>query len=172
MNDWKGQVQPMDVKDYLCRLHELEAVVDALMEEVQEKRTSVTYRSKQVSEPRVQSSIKTDRLSDTMCEVVDLRTELEKLTAEYLEMRDRYIRQIRGLRNAQYIKILYRVYINHLDLKQCAADVQMSYTTVLQKHREALDLFGKIYAKEIMKAEEDEEQKFRKSEGAETDSWT
>ena len=164
--------KPMDVKDYLCRLHELEAVVDALMEEAQEKRASVTCRSKQFSEPYVQTSHAPDKLSGTLCEVVDIRTELETLTAEYLEMRDRYIRQIRGLRNVQYIKILYRVYINHLDLKQCAADVQMSYTTVLQKHREALDLFGKIYAEEIMKAEEDEEQKFRKSEGAETDSWT
>lgn len=162
----------MSVKDYLDRLHELEELLNALLDEVQFKRSTVTYRTKQITGIHVQSSHDPDKLCDTLCDVVDLRTEVERLTAEYLEMRDTYIHQIRGLGNVQYIQILYRVYINHQNLKQCAADIQIGYTTVLLKHKEALDLFGKKYAEEIMKAEEDEKQKFRKPKSAETNSWS
>ncbi len=165
----RGQIQLMDVKDYLCRLHELEELIDVLTEEINEKYAKVVNRSKQITGVCVQSHGDPDGMSNTLCDVVGLKKELEKLVKEYLEMRETYIRQIRGLRNIHYIKILYRVYINHMDLKQCAVDIQMGYTTVLQKHEKALDLFWKKYAKEIMKAEEDEEQKFRKPKGTETD---
>ncbi len=160
----------MDAKEYLCRLQELEVLIEALLEEARDKRASVMNRSKQITGVWVKVSHDSDKLGNALSEVVDLGTEMEKLTAEYLEMRETYIHQIRGLRNIQYTQILYRVYINHQNLKQCAADIQMSYTSVLQKHKEALNLFGQKYAEEIMKADEDEEQKFRKPKGVKTDS--
>ena len=57
---------------------------------------------------------------------------------EYVAAKEQIIREIRELRNAEYIQVLYKVYVQYKNLKTAAVEMQRSYNNVILIHKQAL----------------------------------
>ena len=67
--------------------------------------------------------------------------EIEKLTM----IKNQVIHEIRQLHNADYIQILYKIYVENKTLKESAKEMQKSYNYILTVHKKALATFEATY---------------------------
>ena len=63
--------------------------------------------------------------------------EIEKL----IMIKNQVIHEIRGLHNADYVQILYKIYVENKTLKESAREMKRSYNYVLSVHKKALAAF-------------------------------
>ena len=62
------------------------------------------------------------------------------------DAKEKIIRQIRGLHNKDYVRVLYKVYVQYKSLKVAAAEMKRSYNYTIEVHRKALKEFEKVYS--------------------------
>ena len=67
--------------------------------------------------------------------------EIEKL----IMIKNQVIHEIRELHNADYVQILYKIYVENKTLKESAREMQKSYNYVLNVHKKALAAFEKAH---------------------------
>lgn len=92
---------------------------------------------------RVQSSGSKQKMADTVDSGVDRVRRIEKRIAELEAERDSIIAVIEQLPEDEY-DILHGVYVQHLTLKQVAANRGQAYSTVAHKHIKGLDMVSCI----------------------------
>lgn len=67
--------------------------------------------------------------------------EIEKL----IMIKNQVIHEIRGLHNADYVQILYKIYVENKTLKEFAREMKRSYNYVLNVHKKALAAFEEAH---------------------------
>lgn len=67
--------------------------------------------------------------------------EIEKL----IMIKNQVIHEIRELHNADYVQILYKIYVENKTLKESAREMQKSYNYVLNVHKKALAAFEEAH---------------------------
>ena len=65
---------------------------------------------------------------------------------QFADAKEKIIRQIRGLHNKDYVRVLYKVYVQYKSLKVAAAEMKRSYNYTIEVHRKALEAFEKVYS--------------------------
>lgn len=135
----------MTAEQYLQQIQILDVQIQQDMERLDElKNRAKGVTAIRYDKDKVQTS-PSDRLCSDVCSIVTLD---ERITVEIDKLCDAkqlIIRQIRGLKDAVYIQILYKVYVQYKTLKVAGMEIGISYTTVLQKHRDALTVFASQY---------------------------
>lgn len=135
----------MTAEQYLQQIQILDVQIQQDMEQVDYIRnrakgvTAIRY-----DRDRVQTS-PSDRLCSDVCSIVTLDDRITSEIDKLCDAKQLIIRQIRGLRDPVYIQILYKVYVQYKTLKVAGMEIGISYTTVLQKHRDALTVFASMY---------------------------
>jgi len=135
----------MTAEQYLQQIQILDVQIQQDIEQLDElKNRAKGVTAIRYDKDKVQIS-PSDRLCSDVCSIVTLD---DRITAEIDKLCDAkqlIIKQIRGLKDAVYIQILYKVYVQYKTLKVAGMEIGISYTTVLQKHRDALAQFASMY---------------------------
>lgn len=141
-----AEMRHLTALEYLSQLKILDIQIDQDIERLSEmKLNAIDSGAIDYSTERVQSSPS----GDTLCkDVVNYVTYSEKINQEiddYVAAKEQIIGEIRELRNAEYIQVLYKVYVQYKNLKTAAVEMQRSYNYVLTVHKQALKEFKNLH---------------------------
>lgn len=137
----------MTSKEYLERIQLLDEFISQKkweLEDIERKRTlisAIDYSkgrfsgSKSGEAPFVKTS---DKLADLEREI---NREIEDFSAE----RHRVINLIQGLKNCNFVKILYKRYVEYKTLEDIACEMNYTYRHIRDLHLQALENFEKTY---------------------------
>lgn len=135
----------MTAKEYLSQLKKDRVRIDKLLEkkEVLFSRATKTTHSMMVE--KVQTSGKSDMVADNVIKSIEIGEEIEELVYDYIQRKHDIIDQIQSLSEVNYIDVLFKVYVQGMDLKTAAKQMGKSYAYVKELHKRALIEFGKNY---------------------------
>ena len=135
----------MTAKEYLSQLKKDRVRIDKLLEkkEVLFSRATKTTHSMMVE--KVQTSGKSDMVADNVIKSIEIGEEIEVLVYDYIQRKHDIIDQIQSLSEVNYIDVLFKVYVQGMNLKAAAKQMNKSYAYVKELHKRALIEFGKNY---------------------------
>ena len=133
----------MTAKEYLSELEEIKVKIQQLQEERQMYMEMATSISVSVNPVKVQNNSITDRVSLNTIKAVDVDSKIDMEMSHLFNRTAQIIEQIRELRNALYIQILYKVYVQGKTLKESSVEMGRSYNYILASHKKALQAFEK-----------------------------
>lgn len=97
------------------------------------------------SAERVQTSPSGDSLCKAVTNYVDFNEQINREIDKFSDAKEQIIRQIRGLHNARYSQVLFKVYVQFKSLKVASGEMGMSYQYVRNLHKKALTRFEETY---------------------------
>ena len=133
----------MTAKEYLSELEEIIVKIQQLQEERQMYMEMATSISVSVNPVKVQNNSITDRVSLNTIKAADVDSKIDVEMSHLFNRTAQIIKQIRELRNALYIQILYKVYVQGKTLKESSVEMGRSYNYILASHKKALQAFEK-----------------------------
>lgn len=149
-------IDGMTAKEYLSELAEMREDIQSKRELRQEYLDMASSTSIPMSEVRVQTSRSDNgRVERYGTLAADLIREIEQDEQNYYQHENTIIHQIHALQNIKYIKVLFKVYVQSKSIRQASKEMKMTYTYVLEQHKNALAEFEKMYADVLQKADEE-----------------
>lgn len=145
-------VKDMTAKQYLSELQVMNTRIEQLQEQRQmylEMATSITAPLNPV---KVQTSRTVDRMGDNTSKAADLGKEIDEEINNLLYKQQEVVEQIQSLRNVDYIRVLFKVYVQLKTIKQASAEMGRSYNYVLDVHKKALKAFEEMYKDVLLNA--------------------
>lgn len=136
----------VNAKEYLLELSEMREDIQSKKELRQEYLDMASSTSSPMNEVRVQMS-RTDngKVERYGTLAADLSREIAQDEQNYYEHKSRVVRQIYALHNVDYIKILFKVYVQNKSIRQASGEIGKTYKYIIQKHGDALIEFGRVY---------------------------
>lgn len=136
----------LTARQYLEQIQEFDICINQDLERLAEmKINACSTGAIDYSKDRVQTSPS----GDTLCrQVTNYVAFNEKINAEidsFVDAKEQIIREIRGLRNKNYIQVLYKVYVQYKTLKQASKEMQRCYNYTVEMHNKALMAFEETY---------------------------
>lgn len=98
------------------------------------------------SKVRVQTSLTGGKMENDVVRYVSFDEHINREIDQFADAKEKIIRQIRGLHNKDYVRVLYKVYVQYKSLKVAAAEMKRSYNYTIEVHRKALEAFEKVYS--------------------------
>lgn len=136
----------MTPKEYLTQLNRAKTNLDSLQDELLEIRLRMSglgIGSERIgSSPNPATSSPQERLIHT---AIRLEDEAAEETERLLTLSNRIRKQIQGMDNELYSRLLHERYINSKRLEQIAVDMNYSFGHIRNLHGRALTEFGKQY---------------------------
>lgn len=146
--------EDMTAKQYLSELQAMKTKIGQLQEQRQmylEMATSITTA---INPVKVQTSKMTDRMGDNVSKAADVGMKIDEEINALFWKQQEIIKQIQSLRNADYMQILFKVYVQEKNIKQAAAEMERSYNYALGIHKKALKRFEEMHRDVLMSADE------------------
>ena len=138
--------KPLSAKVYLGQLALIDEQINQDIERLEElKQSARSTGSFDYSRERVQTSPIGDKLCSDVSRYVDLDTQINTEIDRFVDAKEQIIREIRGLHSADYVKVLYKVYVQFKTIKDTAYEIQRSYKYTLDVHKKALKAFEEMY---------------------------
>lgn len=135
----------MTAKEYLQQLQDIDVSINQDVSRLEAMRLNATGQSAiRYDLDKVQTSPQ-DRLCSDVCDIISFNERLNNRIDRFVDAKEKVIAQIRGLHNAAYNQVLFKVYVEYKTLKQAAIEMDRCYAFVRDKHREALAAFEKAY---------------------------
>ena len=147
----------MTAKQYLSGLQLREIRMEQLREEWQDyldMGMSITARTGPV---KVQVSSPADRVGDAAAKAADIERRIDEEIADFYEYRHRITKEIQSLNDSDYIRILFKMYVQYKSLKVIAGEMGRSYSYVRETHNKALAEFENRYHDLLKQSEEERE---------------
>lgn len=137
----------MRAKEYLQQLRRLDTVIDQKIRELDELRTrSTRISSMDYSIERVQTSPSGDApYAKTVHRMIDLNEEINREIDDFVDRKHKIINQIQGLDNPNYIKLLFKRYVEFKKFEEIAFELNFTYQYTIELHGYALKEFEKTY---------------------------
>lgn len=132
------------LKRYFGQLIEKRYIVQLETERYSELVEGAKPRGIDYSKTRVQKSVE-DNLCNNTIRLADQKERVHRAQSEFYGLEDQIVDQIRGLHNPIYNQILYKVYVQGKSLKVTQKEMDVSYSFVRDKHKEALQAFADKY---------------------------
>ena len=93
--------------------------------------------------------VQTSPSGDTLCkQVTNYVAFNDKINAEidsFADAKEQIIKEIRGLRDKNYVQVLYKVYVQYKTVKQASKEMKKCYNYTVELHNKALAAFEKTY---------------------------
>lgn len=137
----------MKAKEYLQQLQRLDTVINQKIKEVQDLRLkSQSTGGIDYSKEQVQSSPFGDApFVKLIGRIIDLEAEINAEIDAFVDEKHKIINQIQGLKNADYISLLYKRYVEYKKFETIAVEMNFTYQYVLNMHGYALKEFETTY---------------------------
>ena len=138
--------KPLSARVYLEQLALIDEQINQDIERLEElKQSARSTGSFDYSRERVQTSPIGDKLCSDVSRYVDLDTQINAEIDRFVDAKEQIIREIRGLRDVNYIKVLYKVYVQFKSVKVAAQEIGKSYHYTSELHKKALNAFEEQY---------------------------
>lgn len=133
----------MTTKEYLEQINSLTVKIEQKRQRAKEYRElALASGGFDYSKERVQTSNLGGQIENRVIRYVALEQEIMDDVDELQDVKDRIIEQIHNLDNADYIKILYKHYVELKCLGVIAGELKISYDWVKHQHGKALQEFS------------------------------
>lgn len=133
----------MKAKEYLQQLQQLDTMINQKIKEIQDLRLkSQSTKSIDCSKEWVQTSFfKNAPFLKLIGRMIDLETEIDAEINTFIDKKNKIINQIQGLKNADYINLLYKRYVEYKSLERICVEMNFSYGYIKHLHGYALKRF-------------------------------
>ena len=133
----------MKAKEYLQQLQRLDTVINQKIKELDDLRLkSQSTGSVDYSKERVQTSPSGDApFVKLIGRIIDLEAEINAEIDRYVDEKHRIINQIQGLKNSDYISLLFKRYVEFKSLEKICVEMNFSYDYIKHLHGYALQDF-------------------------------
>lgn len=136
----------LTARQYLSQLEVLNEIINQDLERLSEmKESAILTGAIDYSKDRVQTSTVGDKLCTDISRCVDFNQYINEEIDRFVDAKEQIIKEIRELRNIEYIKILFKVYVQFKNLKITAAEMGKSYNHVIDAHKKALKSFEETH---------------------------
>jgi hypothetical protein len=142
----KGKVTRMKAKEYLEQVQMLDEMINQDVERLHDmKLQSTSTGAIRYDKDHVQTSPTGDALCRAVTNYVAFEDDINAEIDRFVDIKTQVIEEIRGLRVLNYVKILYKVYVQYKSIRQAAKEMKMSYSYVIELHKKALIAFEETY---------------------------
>ena len=133
----------MKAKEYLQQLQRLDTVINQKIKEVHDLRLQAQSSGGfDYSKERVQSSPSGDApFVKPICRIIDLEAEINAEIDRFVDEKHKIINQIQGLKNSDYISLLFKRHVEFKSLEQICVEMNFSYDYIKHLHGYALKDF-------------------------------
>ena len=136
----------LTAEQYLSQLGTIDEAINQDIERLSEmKLNAMSTGGIDYSKERVQTSAVGDRLCSDVVRYTELDAHINAQIDKFVDAKEQIIREIRELHQVDYIKVLYRVYVQQKSLKLTAAEMKKSYRFVRDVHKKALAAFEETH---------------------------
>lgn len=137
----------MKAKEYLQQLQRLDTVINQKIKEVQALRVQArSTGGLDYSKERVQSSPSGDApFVKPICRIIDLEAEINAEIDRFADEKHKIINQIQGLKNSDYISLLFKRYVEFKKFEVISVEMNFTYQYVIEMHGYALKEFETTY---------------------------
>lgn len=142
----------MTAKRYLSELQLMSAKIEQLQEQRQMYLEMAASMTAAINPVKVQTSHTTDRMGDNVSKAADIGTKIDEEINALFWKQQEIIKQIQSLHNADYMKILFKVYVQFKTVKVASAEMGRSYPYAVELHKRALKAFEGMYEDILLKA--------------------
>lgn len=133
----------MKAKEYLQQLQRLDTVINQKINELGDLcLKSQSTGGLDYSKERVQSSPSGDApFVKPICRIIDLEAEINAEIDRFVDEKHKIINQIQGLKNSDYISLLFKRYVEFKSLERICVEMNFSYDYIKHLHGYALKDF-------------------------------
>ena len=136
----------LSAKEYLSQLEMIDIQINQDIERLEEmKADAMSTGGIDYSRERVQTSPVGDKLCSDVSRYVAFDEEINREIDKFVDAKEQIIREIRGLRDVNYVQVLYKVYVQIKTVKVAAQEMNKSYSHTVNLHNQALKAFEKMY---------------------------
>ena len=132
------------VKSYLRQIKILDTKINRRMEQLSEIKSLATRVTSVITPDRVQTSGPGNNLENAMVRYLDIENEVKKTIDEYVETKNRIIKEIEQLSDDRFISVLSMRYLDYLPWEDIADELYMSERQVFRIHGKALIAFSEL----------------------------
>mgnify|MGYP002546476161 CR=1 FL=1 len=137
----------LSARQYLGQLEVIDTKVQQKLEELETLMIGACgINGIDYSKDRVQTSSAGDTVGNAVTRYVSLNEEINAEIDEFADIKHKVIKEIQSLNNSNYIKVLFKVYVQYKSLKATADDMGISYQHVRNIHKKALEEFETMYS--------------------------
>lgn len=142
----EGKKKYLTARQYLEQLQELDTNINQDLERLDEMKINATCTGGiDYSKERVQTSTSGDKLCNDVTRYISLDEEINAEIDRFTDAKNQIISEIRGLHVNNYIKLLYKVYVQYKSIHQASKEMRLSYSYVIELHKKALAAFEETY---------------------------
>lgn len=132
----------MTAKQYLGQLQVLDTKINQKLEELTALKIDARYTSGiDYSKDRVQTSGSGDTVGNAVVRYVSLANEINAEIDSFADAKHQIVNEIQSLNADNYIKVLFKIYVQFKSIRAVADDMSMSYPYVIELHKKALKMF-------------------------------
>lgn len=136
----------LSAKQYLGQLEVIDEQISQNLERLEDMKTDAKSTGGiDYSRERVQTSTSGDKLCNDVVRYLSLNDQINAETDEFVDAKEQIIREIRSLRKKDYIRVLYKIYVQYKSIRQAAKEMKLSYSYVIEVHKKALAVFSETY---------------------------
>lgn len=136
----------LSAKKYLSQLETIDAQINQDLERLEEmKQSAMSTGGIDYSRDRVQTSPVGDKLCSAVARYTAFDEEINAEIDRFVDAKEQIIREIRELRDVNYVQVLFKVYVQFKSLKVAALEMKRSYNFVLDVHKMALKAFEETH---------------------------
>lgn len=136
----------LTARRYLEQIQEFDTNINQDLERLEEMKVNACSTGAiDYSKDRVQTSPSGDTLCKQVTNYVAFNDKINAEIDSFADAKEQIIKQIRGLHDARYSQVLFKVYVQFKTLKVASGEMGMSYQYVRNLHSAALTRFEEIY---------------------------
>lgn len=143
----------MNAREYLWQIKNIDKRIKDKMDEAQRWRDIAENTTSKLSEDKVQTTPKPDKMADAIVNAVQYERESEEIAKKLTEFKHRVTMQIDRIDDIRHYDALKMFFVKDMTYVQMQAQMDKSYRHVRREVDKAVDAFGTMYADEIEKSE-------------------
>jgi len=128
----------MTTREYLGQIQRCNKIISNKYIEIEQLKSHAMGLNSFSYGERVQTSHSHDKMGDLVSKIVDLQSEIQDITYEYIEIRSEVVRTIDSVKNPVLYDILFKKYIEGKPLNIIADEVGYSYQRTKELHLDAI----------------------------------
>ena len=141
-----SEKKKLTARQYLEQLQMIDMQINQDIERLDEmKESALCTGAIDYSRERVQTSPVGDKIGTDVTRYITLNEKINAEIDRFVDAKEQIIREIRELRDINYVQVLYKVYVQFKSLRVASEEMKKSYRYVIQIHNDALRVFEKTY---------------------------
>jgi len=139
----------MKTEEYLGQIEKIDRTIKRKLETIQEFKT-MAYNISASYCTTSQKTISKDKLGCTVSKFIDLETEANKLIDNFINTKEKIIKQINGISDKKMNDVLYYFYVKQLTINKIALNTGYSRKQIARIKAKAVNEFERLYGGEYL----------------------